>query len=65
MAGRENRLPLAGSERAIMQGAKEIGPANPNEQVEVTIRLHSRGKRTDYQSKYLHQTNHRTQALEP
>ena len=42
MAGRENRLPLAGSERAIMQGAKEIGPANPNEQVEVTIRLHSR-----------------------
>ena len=42
MAGRENRLPLAGSERAVMPGAKEIGPANPNEQVEVTIRLHSR-----------------------
>ena len=40
------RLPLAGSERAPMEGAREIGPANPNENVEVTIRLRSRaGKR--------------------
>jgi len=36
------RYPLAGSERAVMPGAKEIGPANPNEQVDVTIRLISR-----------------------
>ena len=36
------RLPLAGSERAPMEGAREIGPANPNENVEVTIRLRSR-----------------------
>ena len=36
------RLPLPGSERAPMEGAREIGPANPNEQVEVTIRLRSR-----------------------
>jgi kumamolisin len=35
-------LPLAGSERAPLQGAREIGPANPNEQVDVTIRLRSR-----------------------
>ncbi|MFZ0774079.1 MAG: S53 family peptidase [Candidatus Sulfotelmatobacter sp.] len=35
-------LPLAGSERAPLQGAKEIGPANPNEAVDVTIRLRSR-----------------------
>jgi kumamolisin len=33
---------LAGSERAPLQGAREIGPANPNEQVDVTIRLRSR-----------------------
>jgi len=34
--------PLTGSERSPMRGAREIGPANPNEQVEVTIRLRSR-----------------------
>lgn len=38
----ENQLPLVGSERAPMQGAQEIGPANPNEMVDVTIRLRSR-----------------------
>jgi len=36
------KKPLAGSERAPLPGAKEIGPANPNEQVDVTIRLRSR-----------------------
>ena len=36
------RLPLAGSERAPLKGAREIGPANPNETVDVTIRLQSR-----------------------
>jgi kumamolisin len=35
-------LPLAGSERAPMDGAREIGPANPDEIVDVTIRLRSR-----------------------
>src|ERR1700683_3051618 len=35
-------LPLAGSERAPMEGAQEIGPANPDETVDVTIRLRSR-----------------------
>ena len=36
------RLPLPGSERAPMEGAREIGPANPNEKVDVTLRLRSR-----------------------
>ncbi|MGH9641086.1 MAG: S53 family peptidase, partial [Terriglobales bacterium] len=36
------RLPLPGSERTPMEGAREVGPANPNEQVEVTVRLRSR-----------------------
>jgi len=35
-------LALAGSERAPLAGAREIGPANPNEKVDVTIRLRSR-----------------------
>lgn len=38
----KNRLPVAGSERSPMPGAREVGPANPNEKVEVTIRLRSR-----------------------
>jgi kumamolisin len=33
---------LAGSERAPLKGAREIGPANPSEKVDVTIRLRSR-----------------------
>jgi kumamolisin len=42
MSASKQRLPLAGSERAPMKGAHEIGPANPNETVDVTIRLRSR-----------------------
>ena len=42
MSTPKQKLPLAGSERAPLQGAREIGPANPNEKVDVTIRLRSR-----------------------
>ena len=42
MSAPKTQLPLAGSERAPMEGAREIGPANPNEMVDVTIRLRSR-----------------------
>lgn len=42
MSTPKKHLPLAGSERAPLAGAKEIGPANPNETVDVTIRLRSR-----------------------
>jgi kumamolisin len=42
MSTPKNQLPLAGSERAPLEGAREIGPANPDETVEVTIRLRSR-----------------------
>ncbi len=46
MSAPTKRLPLAGSERTPMEGAREIGPANPHEKVEVTVRLRSRaGKR--------------------
>ncbi len=38
----KSHLPIAGSERAPLEGAREIGPANPNETVDVTIRLRSR-----------------------
>ena len=38
-------IPLAGSERALRSGSKLIGPANPKERVEVTVRLRSRNKK--------------------
>ena len=36
------RFSVAGSARAPLAGASELGPANPNEIVDVTIRLRSR-----------------------
>jgi len=42
MSTPKKRLPLAGSERAALPGAREIGPANANEKLDVTIRLRSR-----------------------
>ena len=42
MSAAKNRVPLVGSERAPLEGAREVGPANPNETVDVTIRLRSR-----------------------
>jgi kumamolisin len=42
MSAPKKQLPLAGSERVPLEGAQEIGPANPKETVDVTIRLRSR-----------------------
>ncbi len=42
MPAPKKQLPLAGSERVPLEGAREIGPANPSETVDVTIRLRSR-----------------------
>jgi kumamolisin len=38
----KKQLPLAGSDRSPMPGAREVGPANPGETLEVTVRLCSR-----------------------
>ena len=45
MSTPKNQVPLAGSERTAMEGAQEIGPANPNETLDVTIRLRSRAEK--------------------
>jgi len=42
MSTPKKQVLLAGSERVPLEGAREIGPANPNETVEVTIRLRPR-----------------------
>jgi kumamolisin len=42
MSTPKKQVLLAGSERVPLEGARETGPANPNETVEVTIRLRPR-----------------------
>ena len=42
MSTPKKHIAIAGSERAPLQGAREIGPASPNEKLDVTIRLRSR-----------------------
>jgi kumamolisin len=42
MSTPKKQVPLAGSERTPLEGAREVGPADPNEIVDVTIRLRSR-----------------------
>ncbi len=42
MSTPSKRLPVAGSERTPLEGARVIGPASPSETVDVTIRLQPR-----------------------
>jgi kumamolisin len=46
MSASKKRVPIPGSDRSPLTGASELGPANPNEIVEVTIRLRSRTGKT-------------------
>jgi len=42
MATPKKPVPLAGSERTPLKGARDVGPVSPNETVDVTLRLRSR-----------------------
>lgn len=42
MPSPSKQVPLSGSERAAVKGSREIGPADPNEVVDVTLRLRPR-----------------------
>lgn len=44
MAKQQNRVELKGSTRAPLAGAQDVGPADPNEQIEVTIYLRASGE---------------------
>lgn len=41
----KQRIRLVGSERSPMAGAREVGPANPDERIEVSVRLRSRAEK--------------------
>lgn len=46
MAKQQNRVELKGSTRAALPGAQDVGPADPNEQIEVTIYVRPSGTRS-------------------
>lgn len=48
MSTPRKRIPLAGSSRVPLQGAQEVGPADPNEMVDVTLRLRARSGKTPF-----------------
>jgi len=47
MANYTEHVPLKGSERVVVSGAKAIGAANPDESVEITVLLRSRAQAQD------------------
>lgn len=50
MAKRQNRAVLKGSARKALPGGQDIGPADPNEQIEVTLFLRRGSKRSEFPS---------------
>jgi kumamolisin len=51
MANYREHIPLKGSERVILPGAKVIGAANPDESLSVTVLLRSRAQAEDAKTK--------------
>lgn len=51
MANYKEHIPLKGSERVILPGAKVIGAANPDESLSVTVLLRSRAQAEDAKTK--------------
>jgi kumamolisin len=46
MPAKDKKLnPIAGSERALRSGSRLIGPSNPEERVEITVRVRSSGRK--------------------
>lgn len=50
MAKRKDRVELKGSARAAMPGGQDVGPADPNQQIEVTLFLRRGSKPGDFPS---------------
>ncbi len=50
MAKQENRVELKGSVRALPSGAREVGPADPDEQIEVSVYVRRGSERSEFPS---------------
>ena len=50
MAKRQDRVELKGSARAALPGGQDVGPADPNQQIEVTVFLRRGSKPEEFPS---------------
>ncbi len=50
MAKREDRVELKGSARAALPGGQDVGPADPNQQIEVSVLLRRGSKPSEFPS---------------
>ena len=50
MAKRQDRIELKGSARAALPGGRDVGPADPNQQIEVTVLLRRGSKPEEFPS---------------
>ena len=50
MANPQNRIQLKGSTRPALAGGRDVGPADPNEQIEVTVLLRRGSKPSEFRS---------------
>src|SRR5712672_179051 len=64
MANYTEHFPLKGSERVAVPGAKAIGAANPDESLQVTVRLRSRAQAADAKAKNNAATSNLKSAVE-
>jgi kumamolisin len=64
MANYTEHIPLKGSERVAVPGAKAIGAANPDESLQVTVRLRSRAQAADSKAKNNAATSNLKSAVE-
>jgi kumamolisin len=53
MAKRQDRVELSGSTRAPLPGGKDVGPADPNQQIEVSVLLRRGAKPPKFPSSSL------------
>ncbi|HKV63268.1 MAG TPA: S53 family peptidase [Candidatus Acidoferrum sp.] len=64
MANYTEHVPLKGSERVVLPGAKAIGSANPDESLQVTVLLRSRAEAEDARTKTSRATASEKSAVE-
>ncbi len=64
MANYKEHIPLKGSERVVVSGAKAIGTANPDESLQITVLLRSRAQAQDAKTRTTEATAKEKAAVE-
>src|SRR5258707_14067876 len=64
MSNYKEHIPLKGSERVVVSGAKAIGTANPDESLQITVLLRSRAQAQDAKTRTTEATAKEKAAVE-